>query len=92
MESLFILYRLTYDQKYRNWGWGIFDAINKMYNSETKSYEGILDTTLRDLNFDGRAPGIYFLTETLKVTLTLSILFMGITLLEWILIILINSS
>jgi mannosyl-oligosaccharide alpha-1,2-mannosidase len=29
VESLFVLYRLTGDQKYRDWGWEIFLAIEK---------------------------------------------------------------
>jgi endoplasmic reticulum Man9GlcNAc2 1,2-alpha-mannosidase len=29
VESLFILYRLTGDPKYREWGWKIFEAFEK---------------------------------------------------------------
>lgn len=29
VESLFVLYRLTGEQKYRDWGWEIFQAIEK---------------------------------------------------------------
>lgn len=61
------MYRLTYDPKYREWGWKVFEAIKKLYNSEISAYQGIRDTTLKENNFDGTVPGTYFLSETLKV-------------------------
>jgi len=29
VESFFYMWRLTHDQKYRNWGWSVFQAIEK---------------------------------------------------------------
>ena len=59
MESYFIMYRLTNEVKYRDWGWQIFEAIRKLYNSGSQASEIPY--------FDGTLPGGYFLTETLKV-------------------------
>ena len=43
MESLFIAYRLTGDQKYRNWGWGIFSAIEQHCKVLSGGYASILN-------------------------------------------------
>lgn len=41
MESLFIAYRLTGDQKYRDWGWQIFQSIEKHCKLEGGGYTSI---------------------------------------------------
>lgn len=43
VESLFIAYRLTKDNRYRDYGWGIFQAIEKHCRIETGGYATILN-------------------------------------------------
>lgn len=55
LESLFVLYRLTGDQKYREWGWQIFNAFEKhtrvpdggYSSSATSRTRGILASVTR---------------------------------------------
>ena len=65
VESLFILHRLTGDNKYREWGWEIFQAFEK-HTKLTEGYSSISDVR------SPQRPGIkdkmesFFLGETLK--------------------------
>jgi len=43
VESLFIVYRLTGDERYREYGWDIFQAIEKHCRIETGGYATILN-------------------------------------------------
>jgi endoplasmic reticulum Man9GlcNAc2 1,2-alpha-mannosidase len=43
VESLFIAYRLTGDQKYRNWGWDIFSALEEHCKVPDGGYAAILN-------------------------------------------------
>ena len=43
MESLFIAWRLTGDPQYREWGWGIFEAIEKHCRIESGGYASVLN-------------------------------------------------
>jgi hypothetical protein len=43
VESLFIAFRLTGDVRYRNYGWEIFQAIEKYCRIETGGYASILN-------------------------------------------------
>lgn len=43
VESLFIAYRLTGDNKYREYGWRIFLSIEKFCRVETGGYASILN-------------------------------------------------
>jgi len=43
VESLFIAYRLTGDERYREYGWDIFQAIEKHCRIETGGYATILN-------------------------------------------------
>lgn len=43
VESLFIAYRLTGDEKYRDYGWNIFQAIEKHCKIETGGYASVLN-------------------------------------------------
>lgn len=43
VESLFIAYRLTGDEKYRNWGWEIFSAIEEHCKVPEGGYAAILN-------------------------------------------------
>ena len=65
MESIFYLYRATGEQKYRDWGWQIFQAFEK-YTKVKDGYASI-DSVRRPEN-----PGYrdkmetFYLAETLK--------------------------
>ena len=43
VESLFLAYRLTGDEKYRRYGWEIFSAIEKHCKIETGGYASVLN-------------------------------------------------
>lgn len=43
MESLFIAYRLTGDVKYREYGWNIFQAIEKHCKIESGGYASVMN-------------------------------------------------
>lgn len=43
VESLFIAYRLTGDPKYRDWGWGIFSAIEEHCKVPSGGYASIIN-------------------------------------------------
>jgi len=64
VESLFILYRLTGDNKYREWGWEIFLNIEKYCRLEF-GYSGIRDVTTTTVMYDDQQQS-FFLAETLK--------------------------
>jgi len=64
VESLFVLYRLTGQEKYRTWGWEIFQSIEKYCRVE-HGYSGIRDVTMIPVNYDDQQQS-FFLAETLK--------------------------
>lgn len=43
VESLFLAFRLTGDQRYREWGWSIFQAIEKHCRVPSGGYAAILN-------------------------------------------------
>lgn len=43
IESLFLAYRLTGDQRYRDYGWAIFQSIEKYCRIESGGYASVLD-------------------------------------------------
>ncbi|KAJ9135879.1 hypothetical protein P3X46_033004 [Hevea brasiliensis] len=45
VESLFVLYRITEDPKYREWGWQIFEAFEKYTKVESGGYSSLEDVT-----------------------------------------------
>ncbi|KAJ2488135.1 Endoplasmic reticulum mannosyl-oligosaccharide 1,2-alpha-mannosidase [Coemansia sp. RSA 2320] len=66
IETLFILYRITGDPKYQEWGWNIFLAIEKHAKIE-HGYSGLVDvydTTADAPRLDSMES--FFLAETLK--------------------------
>ncbi|KAF9295034.1 mannosyl-oligosaccharide alpha-1,2-mannosidase [Linnemannia elongata] len=66
VESLFYLWRLTGDEKYRHWGWKIFEAIEKYSKVPTGGYSSIHDIRqASDINFSDKME-TFFLAETLK--------------------------
>jgi hypothetical protein len=69
VESLFLLFRVTGDVRYRIWGWDIFKAIEKYARLEPLGYSGLEDVNsrlppLRILRKDKMES--FFLSETLK--------------------------
>ncbi|KAK3205172.1 hypothetical protein Dsin_019218 [Dipteronia sinensis] len=65
VESLFVLYRITEDPKYREWGWQIFEAFEKYTKVISGGYSSLDDvTTLPPRRRDKMET--FFLGETLK--------------------------
>ncbi|XP_039125560.1 mannosyl-oligosaccharide 1,2-alpha-mannosidase MNS3 [Dioscorea cayenensis subsp. rotundata] len=65
VESLFVLYRITEDIKYREWGWQIFKAFEKHTKIDSGGYTSLDDvTTLPPRKRDKMET--FFLGETLK--------------------------
>ncbi|CAN1249107.1 Mannosyl-oligosaccharide 1,2-alpha-mannosidase MNS3 [Linum perenne] len=65
VESLFVLYRITEDPKYREWGWQIFEAFEKYTKVDSGGYSCLDDVT----NLPPRRRDkmeTFFLGETLK--------------------------
>ncbi|KAF9438703.1 mannosyl-oligosaccharide alpha-1,2-mannosidase [Entomortierella beljakovae] len=66
VESLFYLWRSTGDEKYRHWGWNIFEAIEKYSKVSSGGYSSIHDVRRFDkVSFSDKME-TYFLAETLK--------------------------
>lgn len=65
-ESYFILWRLTHDQKYRDWGWDAVQAIEKHCRSPG-GYSGIKNVYLEDPQKDDVQQS-FFIAEVLKVS------------------------
>eukprot|EP01083_Nonionella_stella_P152713 489873_1 len=68
VESLFVLYRTTHDEIYRDMGWEIFKAIEESCRTDV-AYSGLKDVTKTLIddpdNLDDRMES-FFLAETLK--------------------------
>lgn len=63
-ESLFVLYQLTSKDKYKQWGWELFDAIEKRCKVQY-GYAGVKD--VREMNVEHKdSMESFFLGETLK--------------------------
>ncbi|KAJ2571217.1 Endoplasmic reticulum mannosyl-oligosaccharide 1,2-alpha-mannosidase [Coemansia sp. RSA 1813] len=67
LESLFILYRVTGDPKYQEWGWNIFLGIEKYTKIESGGYAALKDVheTSSSDNLEDSMES-FFLAETLK--------------------------
>ncbi|KAF5376947.1 hypothetical protein D9615_007271 [Tricholomella constricta] len=65
IESLFIAYRLTGDQKYRDYGWDIFQAIEKYCRVESGGYASILNVDDVNSKLEDRME-TFMMSETLK--------------------------
>ncbi|KAF9155382.1 mannosyl-oligosaccharide alpha-1,2-mannosidase [Linnemannia schmuckeri] len=66
VESLFYMWRFTGDQKYREWGWKIFEAIEKYSKVQSGGYSSIHDIRRKDrIDFSDKME-TFFLAETLK--------------------------
>ncbi|XP_041346922.1 LOW QUALITY PROTEIN: endoplasmic reticulum mannosyl-oligosaccharide 1,2-alpha-mannosidase-like [Gigantopelta aegis] len=66
VESFFVLYRLTKDQRYREWGWKIFQAFEKYTKLPNGGYTSI--NNVQDTQNPGYRDKMesFFLGETLK--------------------------
>lgn len=65
-ESYFVLWRLTHDQKYRDWGWEAVQALEKHCRTEN-GYCGIKNVYMEEPQKDDVQQS-FFLAETLKVS------------------------
>lgn len=65
VESLFVAHRLTGHPKYREWGWGIFQAIEKHSKLPEGGYATVLDVNKVPAKHEDRME-TFFLSETLK--------------------------
>ncbi|KEP55180.1 mannosyl-oligosaccharide alpha-1,2-mannosidase, glycoside hydrolase family 47 protein [Rhizoctonia solani 123E] len=65
VESLFLAYRLTGDPKYRRWGWGIFQSIEKHCKVPTGGYATVLNVDKLPVRWEDKQE-TFLLSETLK--------------------------
>uniref|UniRef100_A0A5B7A6W5 alpha-1,2-Mannosidase n=1 Tax=Davidia involucrata TaxID=16924 RepID=A0A5B7A6W5_DAVIN len=65
VESLFVLYRITEDPKYREWGWEIFQAFEKYTKVDSGGYSSLDDVTMLPPQRRDKME-TFFLGETLK--------------------------
>ncbi|KAL9646438.1 hypothetical protein ABK040_006435 [Willaertia magna] len=65
VESIFIMYRVTGDEKYREWGWNIFKAIEAKCKISSGGYSGITNVNTPNPPHDDHQQS-FFLAETLK--------------------------
>ncbi|KAL8032264.1 hypothetical protein ABFX02_13G084500 [Erythranthe guttata] len=65
VESFFVLFRITEDPKYREWGWEIFEAFEKYTKVDTGGYTSLDDVTVLPPNRRDKME-TFFLGETLK--------------------------
>ncbi|KAI3800768.1 hypothetical protein L1987_28862 [Smallanthus sonchifolius] len=65
VESFFILYRITEDSKYREWGWSIFEAFEKYTKVDSGGYSSLDDVTVLPPRRRDKME-TFFLGETLK--------------------------
>ncbi|KAK7007966.1 alpha-1,2-mannosidase [Favolaschia claudopus] len=65
VESLFLAWRLTGEQKYRNYAWGIFQAIEKHCRLPGGGYATVVDVDTVPVRHDDKQE-TFFLSETLK--------------------------
>ncbi|KAI8068166.1 glycoside hydrolase [Gilbertella persicaria] len=65
LESLFLMYRMTGDEKYREWGWKIFESFEAHTKLKDGGYAALKDVTVIPPPADNRMD-TFFLAETLK--------------------------
>lgn len=65
-ESYFVLWRLTHDQKYRDWAWDAVQAIER-YCRSSGGFSGIKNVYLEDPQKDDVQQS-FFIAEVLKVS------------------------
>ncbi|KAG6405028.1 hypothetical protein SASPL_132608 [Salvia splendens] len=65
VESLFVLFRITGDPKYREWGWDIFESFEKHTKIDSGGYTSLDDVTVVPPHKRDKME-TFFLGETLK--------------------------
>lgn len=69
VESIFVMHRLTGDPKYLDWGWKIFEAIERNARVPSGGYSGVKNVNVNvgndKINQDDKMDS-FFLAETLK--------------------------
>lgn len=65
VESIFVMYRITKDPKYRQWGLEIAESIEKYAKVETGGYVGLRNVNEVPVEQTDRQES-FFLAETLK--------------------------
>lgn len=65
VESLFLLHRMTGEEKYREWGWKIFESFEKYAKLKDGGYAALKDVTSIPPQLDNRMD-TFWLAETLK--------------------------
>ena len=66
VESYFIMWRLTHDPIYREWGWEVVQALEKQCRVEGGGYSGLKNVN-DDIPVKDDVQQSFFLAETLKV-------------------------
>jgi hypothetical protein len=66
VESLFIAWRLTGDEKYRNWGWEIFQSIEKHCKVQSGGYAAVRDVDHVPVSHDDKME-TFFLVSSSRV-------------------------
>lgn len=67
VESYFILWRITHEPIYREWGWEVVEALEKYCRIEGGGYSG-LKSVIDDKIVQDDIQQSFFLAETLKVS------------------------
>uniref|UniRef100_A0A7S1CR87 alpha-1,2-Mannosidase n=1 Tax=Bicosoecida sp. CB-2014 TaxID=1486930 RepID=A0A7S1CR87_9STRA len=65
VESLFVLWRVTRNETYREWGWEIFTAINRHARVEGGGFSGLKDVNKAEKGLNDKMES-FFVSETLK--------------------------
>ncbi|KAI0066648.1 glycoside hydrolase [Artomyces pyxidatus] len=65
VESLFVAFRLTGDRRYRDWGWNIFQAIEKHCRVPSGGYATIVNVDEVPVRHEDKME-TFFMSETLK--------------------------
>ncbi len=65
VESLFIAYRLTGDNRYRDYGWSIFEAIEKYCKIESGGYASILNVDEVPVKLEDKMETFYMVGDVL---------------------------
>ena len=66
VESYFIMWRITHEQKYRDWGWQVVQALDEYCKTDEGGYAGIRDVWSSTINQKDNVQQSWFLAETLK--------------------------
>jgi mannosyl-oligosaccharide alpha-1,2-mannosidase len=65
VESFFVMFRLTGDERYREWGWEVAQAIEAKARIESGGYSSLRDVTADPPSYKDHQES-FFLAETLK--------------------------